>query len=106
MPVKKTGFALLVFVALIAGAVLFVNFQNNSISGGFSAAGGGRYYYGSQIVQLMPQDACARIGCESTEPVYVKSGFGGSYTKCLCYRNGVYKEEWVPLIQVINFNKD
>ncbi len=103
--VKRTSLSLMVFIAIAAILMLFFNFNNNNVSGSFTATGGGRYYYGQQIVQFSPEEACSYFGCQVGNPIHLTAGTFGTYqVACSCIENGVESIKWVPLVQVINFN--
>lgn len=94
----KIVWVLLGLVAIVAILGLVVLFTKITVSGGYFVSGGGRWYYGSSIVQYSPRDACALVGGTTTEPVMVyRNPYGTVMVVCVVGENFVE----VPLVQTV-----
>ncbi len=79
---NKLGLVLLGFVAIVAIGGLTVQLRD-SLTGQYSASGGGRWYYGPQIIQLAPDEACTYAGLEPMHPMRVYTNeFGTQLSLC------------------------
>ncbi|PIN76259.1 hypothetical protein COV18_00475 [Candidatus Woesearchaeota archaeon CG10_big_fil_rev_8_21_14_0_10_37_12] len=95
--VYKTGILLLGFVALVGAGILVINF-NEQLTGQYISSGGGSWYYGVQIAQMQPDEACTYAGYVPVTPIAVKRNEYGTIL-AVCQDNG--KEVLVPTIQRI-----
>lgn len=94
--VKHTGYMLLAFMAIVAVGGIVWTVSSINAAGSYSAYGGGRYYYGPQIVQLSPEDACKYAGCYPAKPTTVYTNeFGTKLVVCHCAQGSV----GIPLVQ-------
>ena len=65
---NKLGLVLLGFVAVVAIGGFTLQLRSE-LTGLYSASGGGRWYYGPQIAQLAPDEACIYSNLEPLYPV-------------------------------------
>ncbi len=92
---RKLGLVLLGFVAIVAIGGLTVQLRD-TLTGGYYASGGGRWYYGPQKIQLQPDEACVYQGLEPLDPVQVYTNEYGTLLS-LCRYGG--ELVGVPLVQ-------
>lgn len=91
----KLGLLFFGIIALIAlGGLTFM--IKESVTGGYVAGGGGRYYYGPQKIQLEPAEACIYSGYEAVYPIQVKTNEFGTLVSVCRSSNGYIT---VPLVQ-------
>lgn len=96
--VTRLAVVFLGLIAVVAIGGLVFQLGNQSTTGSYAASGGGRYYYGPQIAQLEPREACIYSGFEPVEPIQVRSNKYGTYM-ALCKSGSSYVE--IPLVQTV-----
>lgn len=95
---KRTGIALLAFIVVVSIGGMVWTMSTLNATGMYTAAGGGRYYYGYQSVQLTPDDACKYAGCYPSRPQTVYTNeYGTKLALCHCGFGTV----GIPLIQTV-----
>ena len=92
---RKLGLVLLGFVAIVAIGGLTVQLRD-TLTGKYYAAGGGRWYYGPQRIQLAPDEACVYAGLEPLDPVRVYTNEYGTLLS-MCKQGDQFVG--VPLVQ-------
>ena len=94
--VYRTAAPFLVLIIVVAVGGLMWTVSLDSATGTYFASGGGRYYYGPQIVQLSPEEACKYAGCQSMRPTTIYTNeFGIKNVVCNCR----YGKICVPMVQ-------
>lgn len=93
--VQRTGLLLMGLIALVGIGVLF---YSSGVTGNYYATGGGKWYYGWQIAQFMPKDACEVRDCTAVSPIEVYTNqYGSQFAVCDCFGERV----GVPMVQKI-----
>ena len=70
--VQKIGLVLLAGIAILGIGMLTFH-VNNIATGQYYASGGGRWWYGPQIAQLDPDQACTYSGHPPSDPWRVET---------------------------------
>jgi len=95
--VHKLALVFLGLIAVVAIGGLTVQLKD-VVTGSYYASGGGKYYYGPQIAQLQPDEACIYQGLEPSYPWKVYTNEYGTVMS-MCKRNG--ELVGVPVVQTI-----
>lgn len=97
--VKHTELWLFAIVA-IASFTGLVFQLNNTVTGSYTASGGGAYtYVANVIVQMQPDEACTYAGFQ---PVYPRSVFTNEYGTLMAVCQYNDRLTAVPLVQRVN----
>jgi len=94
--VKRVALVFLAIISVVAISGLIFEFTNAGSSGLYVSGGGGRWYYGSNIVQLQPDEACIYSGYAPLDPWRVERNEFGTIVS-LCNDNG--RIVTVPVVQ-------
>jgi len=95
--VPRLGLVFLGVITVVGIAGLIFEFQD-STTGQYYAAGGGRWYYGPQRALLQPDEACIYSGYQPSYPWRVETNEYGTMVS-VCNAGG--RKVTVPLVQTI-----
>ncbi len=95
--VQKLGFIFLGLIALVAIGGLLIQIQN-TLTGDYTASGGGRWYYGPLRAQMEPSEACIYAGLQ---PVYPQQVYSNEYGTMMSVCQQGSQMVGVPLTQTV-----
>ena len=85
------------FIAVVAMGFLFVEIRDTA-TGQYYATGGGEWYYGSQIIQMSPSEACTYYGYSPLSPQHIETNARGTLVS-VCWNGQDYVR--VPLVSTV-----
>jgi len=85
----------------IAGMVFEIR---SEITGDYARSGGGRWYYGAQIMQLQPDEACTYAGFTPLHPWRVETNEYGTLMS-VCYDQVNARLTGVPVVVTAKVNR-
>ncbi len=94
---QKVYLIFFAFIAAVSMGVLLVELHD-TVTGQYVASGGGKWYYGNQIAQMQPDEACIYQGLEPVYPQHVVTNKYGTLESVCKDGNRLVT---VPLVQTV-----